>query len=110
VSDGLGIILPWLEDRTPRDLEAESAPLTLDRKRWCGHNRTRLDGEARRVWCRDCGEEVDAFTVLSGIAADTTRLITNRDHLRAQIASLEERVEEKKRELRSLTGKVRRRS
>jgi hypothetical protein len=105
---GLGIVLPWLGDRTPRDLSY--APLTIDRKRFCPHHHTRLEPNSRRVFCRDCGDELDAYEVLSNIAHDGDRIEQHRDQLRNQVASLEARVEELKREERNAKGRKRRRA
>jgi hypothetical protein len=110
LKDKLGIVLPWEADLTPRDLEAEYAALRIPRKRWCPHTRTRLDTDSRRVFCRACGDEVDAFTVLEGIAREGERLLVDRDHLRNQIAALEDHVEELQRMRRSLKGQIKRRS
>lgn len=107
----LGIRLPW-EEGGPRDLQDDQRPLTMDRprRRFCPHNRTRLDPSARRVFCRDCGEEVDAFTILAGIAEDHERLVMHREHLRDKIAVLEQHVESLQRTRRSLTGQIKRRT
>lgn len=102
------IILPWETDSTPRDLEAERATLRIDRKRWCPHTRTRLDAESRRVFCRGCGDEVDAFSVLVDIAREGDRLLADRDHLRNQIAILEGKVADLKAEERRVKGRLRR--
>lgn len=63
------------QDQTDDDRPLATGPRP---DRYCGHRRTELANEERRVYCRDCGREVPAFDVLKMLASDTERWISHR--------------------------------
>lgn len=80
-----------------------------DRRPWCGHQRVTLDTETRRVHCRECGREVDAFDALHTIARDGERWLEQRDELRRQARRAADDLEELKRDERNAKARKRRR-
>lgn len=68
--------------RPGAEVEDEQRPLATSERPedrpWCMHRLTRLDTEARRAYCRECGREVPLFDVLHALARDWERYIEGR--------------------------------
>lgn len=90
--------------------EGGDAPVTLRRPdvRYCGHRHSELDGASRRVYCRDCGVEVDPFTVLEQLANDYERWRVARDRMKHDAERASQELAEVKRELRNAKQRLRR--
>lgn len=71
---------PVIELRPGQDADDDARPLATSPRpdTWCQHRRTELNGESRRVFCRDCGREVPAFDVLQDLCRDWERYIEGR--------------------------------
>lgn len=79
--------------RPGADVEDDARPLaTGERPGFCLHRLTRLEQEARRVYCRECGREVPAFDVLWDLAREWERYIEGRLMAKRRLASVEERL------------------
>lgn len=97
------------------DVSDEQMPVTfrkLDRPKCVTHKRVELDERSRRVYCKDCGEEVPAFDVLMEWARDFEwarhrRLDANRraTTARSNLADLERMERNAKSRLRNLRKK-----
>lgn len=75
-------------------VEDEARPVKSgERGPFCLHLRTELDGVARRVRCRDCKREVDAFEVLEALARDWERWIAGRDAAETRARGAEANLE-----------------
>lgn len=62
MADGPADIIPL---RPSREAIENDAPLrSKEARSYCRHRRFEMDEDARRVYCRDCEEEVPAFDVL----------------------------------------------
>lgn len=86
-------------------------PVTIrERPGYCLHTHVELDGPARRVHCRECGAEVDAFDFLITLARDFERWSYSRDAARREAEYYGREVEELKRQRRNLRAQVRRAS
>lgn len=94
-----GIHSPWEDD----------APLRrIHRVGYCGHRQVRLDRDARRVFCKACGREVDPFEVLNHLAWDHERYEQARAQVRRELAQAEQELADVKRELRNAKARRRR--
>lgn len=91
------------------DQEDEDRPLKTGERAHCSHRRTKLDREARRVYCRDCGREVDAFEVLVGLARDPERLIGARKAAEMRLRQVKAKLDELLRQERNAKSRKRRR-
>ena len=60
------------------------------RKPWCGHYHASVDRSARKVWCRDCGIDLDPIDTLVQVARKGDMYLRMRDETRALTAKLEE--------------------
>jgi RNase P subunit RPR2 len=93
------------------DKAAEEGPVrTREREhgRYCSHDKTELDDETRRVYCRHCGQEVPAFDVLRRLARDHERYIGAWRTAHAEAGRAEERLEGLRRQERNIKARVRR--
>jgi hypothetical protein len=104
VTDGAIVRLPW--DGAAGGLE--DVPLTRERHRWCAHRSVRLDPTARRVYCKACGREVDAFEALQTFAAEYDRHAVAVDSLRREEQERHAAIEGLKRERANLQAQIRR--
>lgn len=109
MSDG-DDLAPVVQLRPGQDVEDDARPLATGPrpKPTCWHHRTELDGEARRVHCRDCGREVPAFDVLSDLARDWERYIHGRKEAERRCKVVEALLSDLLRDERN--AKARRRS
>lgn len=58
----------------------------------CRHRQSHFDRLARRVWCRDCGVDLDPIAVIADLAGEWDRLLDARREtarLHKEIADLE---------------------
>lgn len=78
-------------------------------KRPCWHKTFELETESRRVYCQECGEEVDAFTAMLEFTKDFARYANQRDHLRVVVAAATEELERLQRLERNAKARKRRR-
>lgn len=76
---------------------------------WCAHHRTRLDNTAHRVYCRDCGREMDPFAVLQHIAGDIEHWITYRKAAERRARTAQANLDELLRLERNAKSRARRR-
>jgi hypothetical protein len=89
--------------------EGGDAPVRLRRPEgFCAHRHSELDGASRRVYCRDCGVEVDPFTVLEKLANDYESFRVARDRMKADAKRASQELEGVKRELRNAKARLRR--
>lgn len=103
------------EDLEPADVvplfpAAEGDPPLTTRARppYCAHQSTELDTEARRVYCRTCGREVDAFDALHTLANSSERFQQHRAQAEREARRAYSELELVKRELRNAKSRVRR--
>lgn len=78
---------------TPDEHDDES-PAEKEERKHCLHRKVKLDTEARRVFCRECDREVDAFTVILAWANDWTRITYWRKEAERRRARAGDRLEE----------------
>ena len=84
-------------------------PLRLVRKEgFCSHRRVELVSDSRRVFCRDCAAEVDAFDALLDIARVPERYIESRKAAKREARRAHSELDEVKRELRNAKARLRR--
>lgn len=86
----------WEQTANAREAERDEAPLRLRRpgkEKTCEHRNSWVDVQARRLHCRDCGVELDPYTVLAQIADRRESLIRRAQHYRGEISRLQERVD-----------------
>jgi hypothetical protein len=90
-----------LAEIVPLFAEAEAAiddaPIHTQEAQRCFHDKLRLDTDARRVYCRDCGSEVDPFTGLVNFSKTFERYRSSLDSLRAEVRRHGNSLEEIKR-------------
>lgn len=88
------------------------APVTTrprDRsKGFCQHARVELDTDVRRVYCRDCGDEVPAFDHLLWLARHFERYVSRVKEAKREAEMRERSLEEVKREERNAKARLRR--
>lgn len=78
-----------------RDLTDDDAPIRRDPKTsFCRHHKTRLDRDARRIYCRECDAEVDSFTVIDRLVADSETWIRHRKEAERRARAAQTRLEE----------------
>jgi hypothetical protein len=65
----------------------------------CLHRRSDLDRDARRIYCRDCKSELDAFDVLLRLAREREQWRAEGDAIRAKTIRAERLLEETERQL-----------
>lgn len=70
--------------------------------------RVELDVSARRVYCRDCGEEVPAFDYIERLARDFERYLYRMKEAAREAKRREARVEELKRDEANTRARIRR--
>lgn len=76
-------------------------------RRYCPHKRIELDDEVRRVYCRDCSEEVPAFDALENFRRRFDRYVSLLREAKAEAAYRKRVVEELKREERNAKSRLR---
>lgn len=104
MSDGVIVRLPWAPDAGGMD----DVPLTRVKHRWCAHRSLRLDPTSRRVYCKACGLEVDAFEALDKFAKDYDRYCVALDRLRDEEQQRRAGIEELRRERANLQAQIKR--
>lgn len=88
--------------------EDDAAVRTRPRPPFCPHKSTTLDTEARRLYCRSCGREVDPFDFLVKLAHDFERHLEARDAAKRDADRAYRELEEVKRELGNAKARRRR--
>jgi hypothetical protein len=90
----------------------DERPLTTDhpdRERMlCRHRLTRLDTQARRVYCRECDVEVPAFDVLEYLSRDTEHYLRVWRQARNEAKHAEERLAGLDRREKNTKARIRR--
>lgn len=90
-----------LAEIVPLFAEAEEAiddaPLHTQEADRCWHDKLRLDTDAHRVYCRDCGREVDPFTGLVNFSKNFESYRRSLNELRAEVRRHSNSLEEIKR-------------
>jgi hypothetical protein len=107
MTDGADVI--QLHPRSPDD----AAPLTAKprdparpRPRECGHPKTVIDPDERRVTCRDCGEVVDAFDTLLVLAQADGRWREARDAAEREARLAQGRLDDLRKAEREASGRI----
>lgn len=107
MSDEVGQVYPLFRDSEEIDREQ---PVTLNPQGGhCLHRTSRLDVDARRVYCRKCNVELDPFTVLNEVAHEYERHRVGVEHAKREHRCLLQAVDELKREERNVKARIRRR-
>lgn len=87
------------------------APLTRkarDRGKFCNHKRLELNDENRRVYCRECGDEVPAFDALMDLTHNWERYVyARKEAARAAERARKEQAEAERKE-RNAKARLRR--
>jgi len=73
---------------------------------FCHHRRFNIDTSSRRVYCRDCGQEVDALSALMVFTTEWSHFESGLERMRSQKEELSARVEELKREERNAKARL----
>lgn len=95
--------------RNAEEVDREQ-PVTLNpESRRCTHRTSRLDVNARRVYCRKCNVELDPFTVLDQFAREYEHHREGVETVRRERKRLSAVVEELKREERNVRARIKRR-
>lgn len=91
-------------------LEHEAPYRTKEKDGRCRHyqDRYELDEDSRRAFCRDCGEEVEAFTVLLRLCREPERYMRHLRAVKRELRAREQSLEELRREERNAKARVRR--
>jgi hypothetical protein len=55
----------------------------------CPHRRLVYDNHERRIWCKDCERDVEAFDAFVGLVEPYSRAISDLEHKREKIAEAE---------------------
>lgn len=98
-------IVPSLRAAVPTPEEIAQLPQSgLRQGTACHHERSRVDKQARRVFCRDCGVDLDPIDVLAKCA----RLTDQWTWLHANKRELVRDIEDLKRQRDNLRASVRR--
>lgn len=77
-------------------------------QRACLHRRYELVGEERRVLCKDCGSDIDAFDALEDLARRVERYIYERQENERKAKQSARALAEAERLLRNAKAKIRR--
>jgi hypothetical protein len=72
----------------------------------CHHRRFNIDTNSRRVYCRDCDQEVDALTALIVFTTEWSRYKGNLERMQDELRALAARVEGLKREERNTKARL----
>jgi hypothetical protein len=91
------------EDEHDREQPARREP-----EKSCVHRHVNLNRAARIVTCRDCGNQVDAFTILDHYAGEWDRVVRWHDEAKRRARVAHERLEEILRLERNARARLRR--
>lgn len=108
--DGAEIIdlFPGAE-KTDADAPLRTRPRDPDaREVYCRHLRLELDMKPRRVYCRDCAQEIPAFDALNTLRGEWESYVTARRTAKRQARAANERLAELQRQERNVKARVRR--
>lgn len=105
MSDASLIIGLWAESSVDPDADA-----LMHRTSFvgCRHMKVLLSTEARRVFCRDCGHEIDAFGFLSRLCGEWELWVRARDDAEQGAKAAQERLSELLRLERNARGRLKR--
>lgn len=78
------------------------------RPRQCKHRRTEIDGQHRRLVCRDCGELVEAFDFLLKLTEEDGRWREARDAAKRSAGLAQQRLKDLHREEKNAKARLRR--
>lgn len=85
------------------------APVEHVKQSWCPHRRVTLVRSSHKLFCKECGVELDPWERLSLIASERERLDQQRNALHSEVERLRNGVEELKRIERNAKARQRRR-
>lgn len=102
MADGLKVIVGGNEG------EGDPPIRRRTRTSFCAHRHSELDESARRVYCADCKEEVDAFGVLLNLARHRERYVGSIKRARSDARQAGQRLDEVKRMERNARARLRR--
>lgn len=89
--------------------EADDAPVrSAPRRGFCVCRNYVVDHRVRRVFCRECGEEVPAFDALARFARDLERHERLRDAAHAAARDAQQKLDDLKRQIRNAKAQLRR--
>jgi hypothetical protein len=91
------------------DDEHDKLAVHTSRQR-CHHRGARLDADARRVYCRECNVEIDAYEVLERIAREPERTIEERKTAQRRLRQVRSELKNLEREERNAKARKRRRT
>ena len=92
MADDFADVVPIHPDR---DLEDDDAPVHRgDRPPFCMHRKVRLDEQARRLYCRECDQEVPAFDFVKTLASDWDRYVRHRKEAQRRAEAAHIRLDE----------------
>lgn len=96
-------------ERTDADAPLRTRPRDPD-ERWsyCRHLRLDLHMKSRRVYCRDCGDEIPAFDALDSLRGEWERYVTARKHAIRQAKDVKARLAELEKQEKNTKARVRR--
>jgi len=77
-------------------------------KRYCRHRSAELDTTARRVYCRACGDELDAFEYLLDLARNWERYDRTVKDAKARAKSATKELDDLRRQVRNAKAQRRR--
>ena len=89
--------------------DPDEAPVRTGERTWCQHDQVTVDEVCRRVYCRNCGREVDAFGALLKFARRYESYERRVRELKREAAAVGQRVTDLKREERNAKARARRR-
>lgn len=98
----------WAEVIPMFPVDSDAPVLTGKRPPWCQHKLTELNTESRRVFCRQCGREVDTFEAFLGFAREYEHWLTARNHMQKEAERVRVELEDLKRQVRNLKAQKRR--
>jgi hypothetical protein len=101
MADGDLILLPVAK---PDD----DAPITKEFERFCAHRRARIDGTARRLYCRECEREIDAMDFLIRLANDYGYYVRAREAALAKMQKANRELVDVERRVKNAKARARR--
>lgn len=77
-------------------------------QRFCQHHRMEIDEQARRCYCRDCGDEIPLFDALKTFKDEFERYTERRRRARLEARRAEDRLAELDRREKNAKARLRR--
>jgi hypothetical protein len=92
------------------DPEGEPPLTGKERPPYCWHKTFLMDGESRRVHCRECGREVDAFDALDHFRQEWERYMGHLESTKRELELRRGELEDVKRQVKNAKAQKRRAS